>query len=58
MTLHELRTIQDLLQWAKPHVKTDGLYVRLTEAQKWVDRDIRLKLMDPRLSKELDERIQ
>ncbi len=54
MTLNELRAIQDILQWCKPLAKTDGLYMRINLARDWIDRDIRLKLMNPTKFEELD----
>lgn len=47
MTEHELIELKDILAWASAHVKTDGLYLRMRKCKEWVERDLKMKRMNP-----------
>ena len=53
MTLQELERLKDILQWAKGQTKTGGMFDAIVAAQDNINREITLKIMDPRLSTDI-----
>ena len=54
MTLIELTKLRAILLWARGKVFTDSLMDEIVAAQAVIDREINLKTMDPRLTKNTD----
>lgn len=48
MTLDELIRLKDVMTWAKSKALTGGMFDEIESLSKLLDREIKLKTMDPR----------